>query len=283
MHEKIALYSTPLSLSNYNSYFDMIDAAVEFGIKNIETINSFELKKPDVEFAKKLREYADKKGVKFVCTSVGIDLVNDGNDKNIDLVKGFADVAKILGSPYLHHTVALNISDPDRTERNRQIYFDRGVKAIEEIYDYCESIGIRSVYEDQGYLFNGKEGFKKLIDATDRNFGVVIDFGNILFVDESIEEFIPVVKDRVVNVHIKDYICTDGKTRDKFEEEFLTFKKNYLRDCNFGDGVVDFDKAFEELRKIGYNGYYAIENVPLGEDEKATYIQNIEYLCKYIS
>lgn len=282
MNEKIALYSTPLSTSKYNSYLDMVDAAVEFGIKYIETINFFELKQPDVEFAKKLREYADSKGVKFVCTSVGIDLVNDGNEKNIDIVKGFADVAKILGSPYLHHTVALNVTDPDRTENNKELYFSRGVKAIEEIYDYCESIGIKAVYEDQGYLFNGVEGFKKLMNATDRNFGVVVDFGNILFVDEPIENFIPLVKDRVVNVHIKDYIFTDGKTRDKSDAEFLTVNKNYLLDCEFGKGIVNFDKAFEELRKIGYNGYYAIENVALGEDERKTYINNIEYLSKYL-
>ena len=84
MNEKIALYSPPISMSNFSSYLDMIDAAVEFGIKNVETINAFELNEPDLVFAKKMREYADKKGIKFVCTSVGIDLVNDGNEKNID-------------------------------------------------------------------------------------------------------------------------------------------------------------------------------------------------------
>lgn len=282
MHEKIALYSPPLDMEKYSSYFNLVDAAVEFGIKNIETINGHELKTPDIEFAKRLREYADKKGVKIVCCSVGIDLVNDGNEKNIEKVFGFANVAKILGSPYLHHTVALNITDPDRTEKNREIHFNRGVKAVEMSYDYCESIGIRALYEDQGYLFNGVKGFKRLVDATDRNFGVVADFGNCLFVDEPIEAFIPEFKDRIVNVHIKDCIVTKGNTRAKKDDEFLSAKKNYILCCDFGNGVVNFDKAFHELRKIGYNGYYAVESVPLGKDQKKTYYKNLEYLCKYL-
>lgn len=282
MHNKISVYSPPLSISNYNSYFDVVDHTVSLGIKNLETFNNFELKTPDIEFAKRLREYADKKGVKIVCASLGIDLVNDDNEKKMERALAYADVAKALGSPYFHHTVALNISDPDRTERNREIYFSRGLRAIEKVYDYCQSIGIRSVYEDQGYLFNGVQGFKRLMDATDRNFGVVVDFGNCLFVDEPIEDFIPLVKDRVVNVHVKDYIYTDGTTRDKMDNEFITAKKNYLSDCNFGEGIVNFDRAFEELRKIGYNGYYSVESVPMGDDEQKTFIKNVEYLCKYL-
>lgn len=282
MHEKIALYSPPLDMQKYTSYFELVDAAVEFGIKNIETINGHELKTPNLEFAERLREYADKKGVKIVCCSVGIDLVGDGNEENIEKVLGYAEVAKILGSPYLHHTVALNITDPDRTEKNREIYFNRGVKAVETSYDYCESIGIRAIYEDQGYLFNGVKGFKRLIDATDRNFGVVADFGNCLFVDEPIEDFIPLVKERIVNVHIKDCIVTNGNTRAKMDDEFLSANKNYILCCDFGDGVVNFDRAFEELKKIGYNGYYAVESVPLGKDQKKTFYKNLEYLCKYL-
>ena len=280
MNEKICLYTPPLSKSK--SYFEIVDIAANFGIKNIETINTLELSDPDKDFAKKLREYADKKDVKFDCVSVGIDLVEDGNEKNIQIVKDFADVAKILGSPYIHHTVALNVSDPKKTEKMKDIYFDRGVRAIEEVYDYCEKIGVKAIYEDQGYLFNGKEGFRKLLNATDKNFGVVADFGNILFVDEVVEEFIPVVKDRIVNVHLKDYLFTDGKERNIQKDEYLTLNNNYLKDCNLGDGIVNFDKAFEELKKTGYNGYYALECVPMGKDQTKNFAKNIEFLSKYI-
>ena len=201
---------------------------------------------------------------------------------SLHTAKDFADVAKILGSPYLHHTVAMNVSNPDKIQKKKDVYFDRGVKAIEEIFDYCEQIGIKSIYEDQGYLFNGKDGFRELLNATNRNFGVVADFGNILFVDEPVEEFIPVVKDRIVNVHVKDYLFTNGNERKIKKGEYITRNKNYLKDCNLGDGIVDFDKAFAELKKIGYNGYYALECVPMGKDQAQNFAKNIEFLSKYI-
>ena len=57
MHEKICLYSTPFS--NVTSYLQMVDIAAKYQIQNIETINGWELAKPDLEFARKLRSYAD--------------------------------------------------------------------------------------------------------------------------------------------------------------------------------------------------------------------------------
>ena len=116
MHEKIALYSPPLDMQKYTSYFELVDAAVEFGIKNIETINGHELKTPNLEFAKRLREYADKKGVKIVCCSVGIDLVGDGNEVNIEKVMSYAEGAKIVCITRLH-LILPTLTEPKRIEK----------------------------------------------------------------------------------------------------------------------------------------------------------------------
>ena len=293
MRNKISLYVPPFS--HIKSYFEMVDVAVKYGIGNVETLNIMDLEKPDLEFARKLRAYADERGVKFTCCSVGVNLVGDDAGEQIELAKKFADIAVILGSPYLHHTIAFDVFNREEVIKNREAYFRLGIKAAREIYDYADKLGVRALYEEQGYVVNGIDGFRRLMTEIDRESGVVADFGNILFADDKIEDFIPEYKDRICNVHIKDYItlpkdsteelCSNSDSVDGAilsDVDFRSVGGTILRDCPFGEGVVNFEAAFEELKKIGYDGYYATECPPMGEDEEATFKKNIEILNEYI-
>lgn len=277
---KISLYVPPFSY--IKSYFEMVDVAAEYGIGNVETLNIMDLEKPDLEFAKKLRAYADEKGVKFTCCSVGVNLVGDDAGEQIELTKRFADIAVILGSPYLHHTIAFDFRNPEKIIKNRETYFKRGIEAAREIYDYADKIGVRAIYEEQGYVVNGIDGFGRLMDEIDRESGVVADFGNILFADDKIEDLIPLHKEKIVNVHIKDYITLSKDSPEVKEGDLRSAGGTILRDCPFGEGVVNFERAFAELKKIGYDGYYATECPPMGEDEEATFKKNIKILNEYI-
>lgn len=280
MHEKICLYSTPFF--DVTSYLQLVDIAAKYQIQNIETINGWELAKPDLDFARKLRSYADEKGIQFTCASVGINMVGDNWEDVIQEVKGHADVAAILGAPYLHHTIALSITNPENTIKNFQLFYERGLTAVRKVYDYAASLGIRTIFEDQGFLFNGVENFGKFLQEVDRNVGVLADFGNIMFVDEVVEDFIPPFADRIVNVHVKDYIQTMHPTRQPNANEYETLHGNYLEDCALGDGNVNFEAAFDQLRKIGYSGYYALECPPQREDAEAAFLKNIAYLESFL-
>jgi hypothetical protein len=105
MKSRICLYSKPFP--EINSYFEIVDLAAEYGM-NIETTSWLcELGEPDTEFAKRLREYADKKNVIVVCASAGINLVGEDSAEKMERAKKYVQVASILGSPYFHHTIAL--------------------------------------------------------------------------------------------------------------------------------------------------------------------------------
>lgn len=280
MKSRACLYASPVR--GLKSYFDMIDVAVEFGLDNVETINSYELREPDVEFAKRLREHADKKGVRFPCVSVGLNLVGDSTREMTEKVKKYADVASILGSPYLHHTIALECRNPRVIEENRTLYYKQGLEAVRAVYDYAAERGVRTVFEDQGYLFNGVSAFGEFLSDVGRDVGVVADFGNILFVDEVVEDFIPVFADRIVNVHIKDYIVTPMGDGERNPKDFYSRGGNRLVDCLFGEGVVNMEKGFAELKKIGYQGTFAMECIPLGEDPGANFAKNIAFINDYV-
>lgn len=274
------LYMPPLT--TISSYKEMVDYAVDHGITKLETLNLLDLSTPDLEVAKELKAYADEKGISFPCVSVGLSLVDDDREENIEAMKRYADIAKILGSPFLHHTIALNFSEPQKIAEDFELFYERGVAAVREIFDYAATLGIRTIYEDQGFLFNGRETFARFLKEVGRNVGVVADFGNIQFVDENVEDFIPAFADRIVHVHVKDYIVTPGSSREIEEGEYTSRGGNYLRGCLVGEGSVRTDAAFEALRTMGYHGAVALEGDPIGPDEEASFCKNLETVTRYI-
>ena len=274
------LYMPPIS--TIGSYKEMVDYAAEHGITKLETLNILDLSTPDLEVARELKAYADSKGISFPCVSVGLSLVDDDREEAIEAVKRYADIAKILGSPYLHHTIALNFSDPLLIAENFELFYERGIAAVREIFDYAAALGIRAIYEDQGFVFNGKHTFARFLQDVDRNVGVVADFGNIQFVDEAVEDFIPAFADRIVHVHAKDYIVTDGSTREIESGEYTSKGGNYLRGCLIGEGSVHTEAAFKALQAMGYTGCVALEGDPMGPDEEASFRKNMQTVTNYM-
>ena len=254
MKNKISFYAPPFP--RIKSYYDMIDVSAEFGFSHVEALNIFEFEKPDIEVAKKLKAYADSKNIKFCCFSVFINLVGDDSEKMIKKLKGYADCAAILGSPYLHHTIAYECCEPDKVIPYKDELFEKGVRAVQEIYDYAEKIGVKAIYEEQGFIFNGIDGIGKLIDAVDREIGIVADFGNIAQSGDDLLEFIEKYSDRIVHAHIKDAFLTDKPIS---VHSLKTLTGRYMTETNIGEGVVKIKEAIDLLVKFGYEGFYGTE------------------------
>ena len=269
-------------LSTLSTYKEMVDYAAAHNISNLEILNILDLSTPDLQVAKELKAYADSKGISFPCVSVGMNLVEDDRREAIETLKKYADIAKLLGSPYLHHTIALNFSDPAYIAENFETFYQRGLEAVREVFDYAATLGIRTIYEDQGFLFNGRKNFGRFLEEVDRNVGVVADFGNIQFADEDVEDFIPAFADRIVHVHVKDYIVTDGTAREKLPCEYTSKGGHFLQGCLIGEGSVHTDAAFRALQAMGYQGYVALEGDPIGPDEEASFRKNQETVNDYI-
>ena len=268
MQERLSFYTPPYT--NITSYFEMVDLACKYGIEYLETLNILDFSEPDLEVAKKLREYADIRGVKFCCVSVGINLVGDDREKNIEKVKKFVDIAVILGSPYIHHTIVFEFEDPDKVVCDETLYFESGIEAVRQIHDYAKSRGIKSMCEEQGFIFNGAERFKRFLNVIDRDIGVVADVGNIMFVDEKADSFFPLVKDKILHAHVKDF-------KKVKEGTYKTRGGNYLDDCSLGCGDADVKSALEYLKKIGYNGLISLECMMVEASDEKTLVDNINY------
>lgn len=276
MNERVCLYVSPYKSTS--SYFEMIDLAAENGIKYLEPINQYELTNPDMRTAQKIKRYADSKGIIINCFSLCINLVGEGAKENIKRAKDYVDIAALFGAKIFHHTIANEYRNPEIIEKNKDKYFNEGLEAVREIYDYAIKKGIRTAHEDQGYLFNGIDNFKKFIMAVNRNTGVIADIGNIKFVNEDIDPFFDEFKDRIVNIHIKDY--AECKEQDN---GYKTKNGNYICDCELQKGTVDFDSAFAKISKTGYDGTFSLESPPSRNvNERNAFTHNLVVMKKYI-
>lgn len=259
MNKEITLYKPPFC--SINSQYQLIDFAVEHGFHNVEIKNLFELSTPTSnDNARHIYKYATDRGINVSCFSLATDLVNEDREERTEQAKRHVDIAKTLGSPYFHHTIAINYRDPIPSIDNFERYYAAGLDATLRIYDYVSSLELQTLYENQGFIFNGIEPFKRFLSDIPKDAGIITDIGNILFVEEDIESFITEFADRIAHYHIKNYKFTDSTVRHKAPDEFYTNKFNYLKGCFLDEGSIDFSSVFNCIRRTGHKGRFSLES-----------------------
>lgn len=251
--QKIALYYQPTP--DITSFFDMIDFAAEHDLPAVEGFNYMELTEPDTEAARRIRAYAEKRGIVFCCMSVYADLVGEDRATQVERMQRFTDVAVILGAPFIHHTVIPTNDRALLTPGNRERFFRQAVEGIRQIYDYAAARGVRAIYEDQAFVINGVEGVARLLEEVDRDIGLVAGFGNIRQYGETIQPFIRRFGGRIVHVHLKDMKPATADTPNAL----ITWQGNWIVETEPGTGDVDFVESIALLKAAGYDGWYAME------------------------
>lgn len=275
MNNRIALYARPYP--DIGSWYDMIDEAARRGMAVLEAFTNLDLAEPDPAHALELRAYAAERGVRFCCLSCYCLMNPENAPEQIARMKGFVDVAKALGSPYFHHTVVSGQTAPEELLDRWDDYFANAVSAVQQIYDYGQSQGVKLVYEDQGYMINGVKNYGKFLEAVDRDVGVLLDTGNNYHVDEDLDDFLDTFLPRICHVHIKDVIRSD----EPQPGWYCTLNHRYFQTVPLGQGVMNHEKYIRKLEQAGYTGCYSLEyNAP---DRASTLIEDtIETLTAWI-
>ncbi len=247
-------YNTPQTVT---SWYQMVDLAAEYGMDKLELFTRLDFAQPDPEVAKKIREYADRKGVSICCLSTSQDLTGAEGEQNIARVMAYAEIAALLGSPYLHHTVCPEYRDATKVLCRREEFFTKGVEAVRRITDHAQRYGITTIYEDQGFLFNGLEGFGRLLAEVDRPIGMVADFGNIRQMDEEILPLIRAYHQKIYHVHLKDSVILPAQPSNTFG--YPTVNGKWVQEVEPGTGTVPLAEGIALLKELGYKGAYSIE------------------------
>lgn len=262
------------------SLYNAVDMVVEYGIDAIEPYPVHELSTYNLSAAKAFGEYCCKKEVHIPCFSMLGSLENLNYKEEVERLKGFIEMAATMGAKMFHHTLVPSLKHNSVQMPLFKQIIPQVISACEELCDYAAQYNITCVYEDQGFVINGTRAYEEFYLNLNRvNKGVVVDFGNILFVGEKPQDFTGHFAPLVTHVHVKDYLIKPGSGQFPGEGWYLNANGDYLRGTIIGHGTIDFVQTIKILLRAGYNGYYSIEfdGVEPPEDAIINGLANLHY------
>ena len=267
-------YSKSLSLNGNVTHYNIISTSKFIGFDNIE----FTPLMPHngmtkIEYARSLREHAKHLGIEISAYVVGAQLLQPDETATKAEIKRVCeelDVAAELGVKLFRHDACWTLEG----RRSFDLALPEIAKNTREITKYAESLGIKTMTENHGYLAQGSERMEKLFNAVDHpNFGLLCDMGNFLCFDEDPVQAVARVAPYTIHVHAKDFIvnkkdiCTEGS------KWFKTRAGYNLLGVPVNEGSVPVEDCIKALKKAGYDGCINIEYE--GELDSVTGIRRV--------
>jgi sugar phosphate isomerase/epimerase len=243
---------------------EVIPKAKEMGFDEIE-FSTFQLPKGEtpLSFAPYVREECERVGLKITSYTIGADFLNcPGGDwrAEVERLKDEVKVAQILGSPTMRHDVSIGFPGWYKEKKGFVDVLDVFIKGCREVTKYASDLGIKTMVENHGYFFQDSDRVEMLVTGVNHeNFGVLIDIGNFLCVDENPAEAVGRLAPYVFHVHAKDFHVKNGTAPMPGEGWFLSRAGNYLRGSILGHGDVPVVQCLRILTRHGYNGIVSLE------------------------
>ena len=203
----------------------------------------------DAAIAAVRRQAADA-GIPLVNYSVLADFCREGEtlEKEIARVKHEIDIAAALGVPRMRHDVA-GFRRPQNS--NTPADFDRWLpvmaEAARETARYGKALGVTVLIENHGFFANGCDRVERILRAVgDDNYGLLLDTGNIVCVDEDAAVAADTLAPLTRMVHLKD---------------FVRINEGYgLKSVGAGTGEMDYSVIMKYLKKEKPFIYATLEN-----------------------
>ena len=253
--EQICLYSS--AIANRSSMRQIILQAGQLGVGGVELMNFCdELRQPDMETAKELAGLVRERDLRIPCFSAAADIYADAAGE-MKKLHAYAQICSELEIPLLHHTIALDFTAWYLTDEERESRFLQCADDAIRLGEYARSLGVQTVIEDQGFVFNGVNNCLRLCKLSGEQIGLVADVGNICFFDELPQDFIRAGGHRILHCHIKDYHISE--TPADGEKCYRTRLSKYLRNAHIGQGSIDFHAVEQAFADISYGGMYSLE------------------------
>ncbi|MDO4357578.1 MAG: sugar phosphate isomerase/epimerase [Clostridia bacterium] len=215
-----------------------------------------------------LKRHARDAGVELVNYSVLADLCKEGAalEAEVERVKHHVDIAAALGVPRMRHDVCA-FRRPHG--ENGQAYFEKllpvMVECAREITAYAKGLGVHTLIENHGFFANGCDRVERILDGVDDdNYGLLLDTGNIICVDEDPSVACQRLAARTRMVHLKDFYVRrrdpgDTTLFDCGGHWFRSRAGRYLRGAILGQGDLDIWENLSYLKQAGYDGNIMVE------------------------
>ncbi len=247
-----------------DTHFSIIEKAKKIGYDAIE-FTDLEVPegKTELEYARELKAEAERVGIVISGYSVSADLLSgsDGDlEKEIERVKAKVDVAEALGTKLLRHDATFSFLNNQRGYQGFVNVLDRLAQGCREITKYAKQKGIKTCIENHGFFCQDSDRVELLVNTVaDDNFGIQLDMGNFLCVDEDPATAVGRCAPYAFNLHAKDFLFKRGEEGYPGAAFMQTRGGNYIRGTVVGHGVVPIRQCVAVMAKNGYKGYLTME------------------------
>ena len=242
------------------THLDCVAKAKEMGFDAIEfTEIPGETLEEKLALAEKLAAKAAELEIDINAYTIGANLYHDTPadcDAEVERLKGQLLIAKALGAGVMRHDVCYKLG---KTGNSRS--FDLMLPTIaanaRRVTEYAETLGIRTCTENHGYISQDSDRVERLFNAVAHdNFGLLVDMGNFVCVDENPITAVSRVAPYAFHVHIKDMRVRNtpmGACKNQ------TRGGNYFCGTAVGEGDIPVRQCLAIIKRTGYEGYVSLE------------------------
>lgn len=214
-------------------------------------------------FAEDLRAEADRVGIEIANYTIGADFLRgSGGDlaAEIERVKQEVDIAEILGVPGMRHDASGGWPADHQGPKSFEAALPRLAEGCRGVTEYAATKGIKTMVENHGHFCQDSLRVESLVTAVNHpNFGVLIDMGNFVCVDDDPPTAVGRLMPYAFHCHAKDFHLKPGTDVFPGSGWALTRAGNYRRAAIIGHGNVPVVQCLRIMHSNGYAGVLSIE------------------------
>lgn len=265
MKTGVSSYSfSKLTQSGKMDLFGIIEKTAEMGFDAIEFSNlPVEDHKERLELAKKIKRRCADAGLELVNFAVPADMLKgSGGDleKEVTKIKQEVLVAQALGVDKMRHDATFGFECGDSGSRSFDYYLERIAQGCREITFFAKELGIKTMVENHGRYAQDSERIEALVNEVDSdNFGVLLDVGNFMCVDEDPVLATARLISYAFHIHFKDFHVKDGSMFNPGPGWFYSRYGTYLRGSIIGHGDLPLSQCMNIIKQYNYDGTLSIE------------------------
>lgn len=236
----------------------VVDEAHRLGFEAVEFIDLPGSYSEQVDLAQALRHRADSYGMNINAYTIGANLYTatpEAAAAEVERLRRQVEIAAILGCSVMRHDVCYATGKTGNA-RSFGLMLPTLAENARAVTTYAATCGIRTCVENHGYVAQDSYRLEQLFNAVAHdNFGLLLDIGNFVCVDEDNAAAVSRLAPYAIHVHAKDmYYSTThlpgyGQTRGC----------HYFKGAIVGEGDVPVERCLGILHRAGYDGYCSLE------------------------
>ncbi|MFP3904230.1 MAG: sugar phosphate isomerase/epimerase family protein [Armatimonadota bacterium] len=206
---------------------------------------------------RELLHAASDLGLAHACFDIGVNLIGESaadRQEAVDTVVRSVDICRDIGC----QTALVHGTRPSQgmtNDEGRKIYSEQLAKAAEGV----EGSGVTLTIEDYGVYPEFSCSSRHVLDIVEGtgrdDVKVTFDNGNFMLADEEPMDAYPVLIDRTVHVHLKDWESVDPEA----ERGLVSPGGTRYVGCEIGEGTARVGEVTQRLRSDGYDGWLSLE------------------------